>query len=313
MDGGMSCADDPSPPFPLPPSPSPPAASFDRENQEKEEGNGQLDETDYPNLPCPLPYEELQIEAYTCLTPDLFEGFRFDYTKQLSKEFSLHHRVFMGMCDVPCDEANIQAIKYNAALYTFSAKYQNPRCTLVGRAVNDERNVSWIDYNITENFSIKADAMTTHVPHLSFANFRFDYKTISPNVSLGGEVFKYHHQRKVGIGCAARYASDHCIGTFHVVSNGLLSMNYLQKVSNKISLATQFYWDLNLREAFCSIGYEYLFPKCRLRSKIDSNGCVATYLEEKLFPGVNLILSAEVDHWRKSHRFGFGMSVGELF
>lgn len=34
--------------------------------------------------------------------------------------------------------------------------------------------------------------------------------------------------------------------------------------------------------------------QCRLRGRIDSNGCAATFLEERLNLGVNFILSAEV-------------------
>lgn len=34
--------------------------------------------------------------------------------------------------------------------------------------------------------------------------------------------------------------------------------------------------------------------QCRLRGKIDSNGVVAAYLEERLNMGVNFLLSAEV-------------------
>ena len=35
------------------------------------------------------------------------------------------------------------------------------------------------------------------------------------------------------------------------------------------------------------------------------------FLEERLNVGLNLILSAEVDHVNKNHKFGFGMTVGE--
>ncbi len=38
---------------------------------------------------------------------------------------------------------------------------------------------------------------------------------------------------------------------------------------------------------------------------------VAAYLEERVNVGVNFILSAELDHWKKDYKFGFGMTVGE--
>jgi mitochondrial import receptor subunit TOM40 len=70
-------------------------------------------------------------------------------------------------------------------------------------------------------------------------------------------------------------------------------------------------WNWNAREASASFGYDYTFRQCRLRGKIDSNGVVAAYLEERLNVGVNFLLSAEVDHFKKDYKFGFGMTVGE--
>lgn len=50
---------------------------------------------------------------------------------------------------------------------------------------------------------------------------------------------------------------------------------------------------------------------CHLRGKVDSNGCVAAFLEERLNMGLNFILSAELDHPKKDYKFGFGLTVGE--
>lgn len=43
---------------------------------------------------------------------------------------------------------------------------------------------------------------------------------------------------------------------------------------------------------FCLTSLSFL--QCRLRGKVDSNGCVAAFLEERLNMGLNFILSAEV-------------------
>lgn len=65
------------------------------------------------------------------------------------------------------------------------------------------------------------------------------------------------------------------------------------------------------RDVTSSFGYDYMLRQCRLRGKIDSNGVVAAYLEERLNMGVNFLLSAEIDHSKKNYKFGFGMTVGE--
>ena len=48
-----------------------------------------------------------------------------------------------------------------------------------------------------------------------------------------------------------------------------------------------------------------------MRGKIDTDGKVGAYLEERINVGVNFILSAELDHVKKDYKFGFGMTVGE--
>lgn len=49
------------------------------------------------------------------------------------------------------------------------------------------------------------------------------------------------------------------------------------------------------------------FGSVVLRGKIDSKGCVAAFLEERLNMGLNFILSAEVDHKKKDSSLGLGL------
>ena len=79
----------------------------------------------------------------------------------------------------------------------------------------------------------------------------------------------------------------------------------------QISLATDFMWNWNVREATASFGYDYQFRQGRLRGRIDTDGKIGAFLEEKINVMVNFILSAEIDHVRKDYKFGFGMTLGE--
>jgi len=85
-----------------------------------------------------------------------------------------------------------------------------------------------------------------------------------------------------------------------------VDLHYLQ-----VSLASDFMYNHMSKDVTASFGYDYLLRQCRLRGKIDSNGVVAAYLEERLNMGVNFLLSAEIDHCKKNYKFGFGMTVGE--
>ncbi|CAA3022329.1 mitochondrial import receptor subunit TOM40-1-like [Olea europaea subsp. europaea] len=204
---------------------------------------------------------------------------------------------------------------------------------LFGRVLTDGRLNARLKCDLTENLTLKGNAQLTHEPHMSHGMFNFDYKgldyrtqlqlgngallgasyiqSVSPHLSLGGEVFWAGQHRKSGIGYAARYNTDKMVATGQVASTGMVALSYVQKVSDKVSLASDFMYNYMSRDVTASFGYDYILRQCRLRGKIDSNGCVAALLEERLNMGLNFILSAEIDHRKKDYKFGFGLTVGE--
>eukprot|EP00252_Welwitschia_mirabilis_P006843 TRINITY_DN1774_c0_g1_i1.p1 TRINITY_DN1774_c0_g1~~TRINITY_DN1774_c0_g1_i1.p1 ORF type:complete len:339 (-),score=52.33 TRINITY_DN1774_c0_g1_i1:341-1357(-) len=321
-------ADTPAPPPPsahplgAPPSAAPASADAPKGNES----------VDWLNLPCPIPYEEIQREVLMSLKPDHFEGLRFDFTRPLNQKFSLSHSLFMGSMEVPSQSSEV--VKVPNAHYEFGANFLDPKCMLVGRILTDGRMSARVKYDLTDNLTLKINAQLTNEPHFSQGMLNWDYKgkdfrtqlqlgnhafyganyiqSVSPHLSLGGELFWLGHQRKSGIGFAARYNTDKMVATGQISSTGIVSLGYVQKVSEKVSLATDFMYNDMTNESHASVGYDYILRQCRLRGRIDSNGIVGAYLEERLNMGVNFVLSAEIDHWKKDYKFGFGMTVGEL-
>lgn len=291
----------------------------------------QPEKVDYLNLPCPIPYEEIQREALMSLKPELFEGMRFDFTKGLSPRFSLSHSVFMGPTEIPSQSP--ETIKIPTAHYEFGANFIDPKLMLFGRIMTDGRLNARVKCDLSENLTLKANAQLTNEPHMSHGMFNFDYKgkdyrtqfqlgngalfgasyiqSVTPHLSLGGEVFWTGQHRKSGIGYAARYNTDKMVSTAQVASTGMIALSYVQKVSEKVSLASEFMYNYLSRDVTSSFGYDYILRQCRLRGKIDSNGCTSALLEERLSMGLNFILSAEIDHRKKDYKFGFGLTVGE--
>ena len=96
-----------------------------------------------------------------------------------------------------------------------------------------------------------------------------------------------------------------------MANTGLVSLSYLQRVNEKVSLASEFMYNLNAREANASFGYDYVLRQCRLRGRVDTDGKIAALLEERVNVGVTFLLSAEVDYPKKDYKFGFGLTVGE--
>ncbi|CAN7047342.1 unnamed protein product [Brassica oleracea var. botrytis] len=273
------------------------------------------EKVDYSNLPCPVPYDELHREAYMSLKTDNFEGFRFDFTKGLNQKFALCHSVMMGPTEVPSQSPDT-TIKIPTAHYEFGANYADPKLMLVGRVMTDGRTSARVRADLTDKLMMKANAQITNEPHMSSAMFHFDYmgsdyraqlqfgnsaliganyiQSVTPRLSLGGEVFWAGGPRKSGIGYAARYETDKMVASGQVASTGLVLMNYVQKVSDKVSLATDFMYNVFSREAVASVGYDYMLRQARVRGKIDSNGVASALLEERLSMGLNFLISAEM-------------------
>ncbi|WCJ38986.1 translocase of the outer mitochondrial membrane 40 [Euphorbia peplus] len=285
---------------------------------------------DYMKLPCPIPYEELHREALMSLKPEVFEGMRFDFTKGLNQKFSLSHSVFMGPMELPSQSA--ETIKIPTAHYEFGANFVDPQMMLIGRVLTDGRLNARVKCDLTDDLSLKANAQLTNEPHMSHAMFNFDYKgkdyraqiqlgngalfgasyiqSVTPNMSLGGEVFWAGQHRKSGLGYAARYETDKMVATGQVASTGMVLLSYVQKISEKVSLATDMMYNYLSRDVTASVGYDYILRQARLRGKIDSNGTATAFLEERLNMGLNFVLSAELDHQKKDYKFGFGLTVG---
>ncbi|MBA0849579.1 hypothetical protein Goshw_017656 [Gossypium schwendimanii] len=181
-----------------------------------------------------------------------------------------------------------------------------PQLMLIGRVLTDGRLNARVKWDLTDNLTVKANAHLTNEPHMSHGMFNFDYKSVTPHLSLGGEVFWAGQHRKSGIGYAGRYEADKMVlvaglsirclqvAIGQVASTGMVALSYVQKVSKKVSLASDFMYNYMSKDVTASVGYDYILRQCHLRGKIDSNGCTIAFLEERLNMDLNFILSAEV-------------------
>ncbi|KAL1192620.1 putative mitochondrial import receptor subunit TOM40-2 [Cardamine amara subsp. amara] len=289
------------------------------------------EKVDYSKLPCPVIYEELHREAFMSLKPELFEGFRVDFNKMMNQKFFFSHNLLMGPTEIPSRTPG-KILKVSSSNYEFGANFYDPKFMLMGRITMDGKLNARAKCDLTDNFSVKANAQLTSEAHKSQGLFCFDYKGsdyrtqvqlgngslfsanyiqhVTPHLSLGGEVFWIGEQRRSGVGYAARYETDKMIASGQVASSGLAIMNYVQKVSEKVSLATDFMYNFLSRDVTTSVGYDIILRQCRLRGKIDSNGVTSAYLEDQVSMGLRLLLSAEVDHVKKDYKFGLGVNVG---
>ncbi|GJY47945.1 mitochondrial import receptor subunit TOM40-1-like protein [Tanacetum coccineum] len=89
------------------------------------------------------------------------------------------------------------------------------------------------------------------------------------------------------------FSTKNQVTSGQIARTGMVALSYVQIVSEKVSLATDLMYNYMSRDATASFGYDYMLCQCRLKRKIDSNGCTYALLEERLNMGLNFILSAE--------------------
>ncbi|KAJ0809537.1 putative Porin domain superfamily, eukaryotic porin/Tom40 [Helianthus annuus] len=237
-----------------------------------------------------------------------------DVTKFLNQRFSLSYSTLMGPMEIPSQYAEI--IKIPAAHYAFGANFMHPKLMLFGRVLNDGRVEAGVKCALSDNLSMNADAQLTSQPHMSNGKFNIDYKgidyrtrfkfgngamlgasyiqSVTPHLSLGGELVWAGEDRESNISYGARYNTDKMVAVGQIANTGNVALSYAQKMSEKVSLASDFIYNYFSRDVTASVGYDYINRQCRLRGKIDSNGCTSAFVEEWLDNGLKVILSAEV-------------------
>eukprot|EP00210_Caulerpa_lentillifera_P004537 g4329.t1 len=204
---------------------------------------------------------------------------------------------------------------------------------MVGRINSDGRMNGRIKYDPTNWFGLRWQSQFSRDPEMTQQIFDIDFtgrdwnaqlklgnsgffgmnymQSVTPKLALGSEVFYLDEQRKSGLGIAARISDEKYISTLQASTAGLLSMSYLHKVGEKTSLIADFLYNSNSGEATTILGYDYIFTRAHVRGKIDSNGVLGAYIEERLNQGVTFLMSGEIDHSKKNYKFGFGLQLGE--
>ncbi|GMH34710.1 hypothetical protein BSKO_02571 [Bryopsis sp. KO-2023] len=282
-------------------------------------------------LPVPVKYEELQKEVFISLRPETFEGMRFEFVKPLNSQFMLTHSIFMGNIEIPTQGGPVYKCPVSA--YEFGANIVANKMLMVGRMTSEGRMSGRIKFDVNDWMSLKWQAQLVNEPDVSQQMCDIDIKgsyfhgqlkvgsngffganylqSVTEKLSLGGEVFYMDEQRRSGLGFAARHVDENHIGAAQMANTGMLSLSYLQKIGDKASLAADFLYNSNMKEATTSIGYDYVFQRAHVRGKVDSNGVLSAFLEERLNAAVTFLLSGEVDHKKKDYKFGFGLQLGE--
>eukprot|EP00871_Galdieria_phlegrea_P001444 jgi/Galph1/22/GphlegSOOS_G4884.1 len=262
----------------------------------------------------------LKIQPLAVLRPNLFDGFRFDFNYPLSALFSMGHSIEMGSLQKPPG-------------YAFSANYLSNQLVMLSRVDLSGHVNGRIFVNHSPFLTSKIVAETSSQPNESKATWDLDYRgsdfcgqlklgnmgiaavsylqSVTPNLALGGEGFYQGTTQFSAITAAGRYVTSDGIATCTIASFGPLVASYCHRVNPRVTLATEFFWDLRSRDSLVTAGYKFDLRQASIIGQIDSNGRVAALLEEKINPGLSFLLSGEIDHSRQEYKFGFGVTIGQ--
>ena len=275
------------------------------------------------SLPHPGRYEELKVQAQSILTPDVFEGARFEFNKSLTQKFALLHNISMAG---------------SAGAYEFGANYGDDGLLLASRIDMQGRLNGRVNAQLTDSLLLRLQSAVG--PDSGSNSFKadLDYKgssntasgyymgggligchymqSLTQNLALGAEGF-YHMQKSNVFGAAGaakltwggkgENVATAKVGTF---GNGAVELAYSRKVSQKVGLATELSYYHNQLCQF-GLGYEFILQKATFKGLIQSDTTCSAALEERISPGVNLLLSAALNHKKKDYKFGVGLIIGQ--
>ncbi|EFH68968.1 predicted protein [Arabidopsis lyrata subsp. lyrata] len=286
-----------------------------------------LEKVDNSNLTCPVGYDFLDKEAFNILNPDYFRGLYLAYCPGFFDE-KLHISSTMGPDH-----------------YQLGAYYLDQKLSFYG-TVNSHGDLSArMQADITDKLIVHAKTELRNT-HLYQAQVNFEYlalnyraqfqlgsnsaigatyiqqfsvQRVTPRLSLGGEFFWASMAQESGVGYAARYETDrmfwwdseeeeeYMVASAKVVSIGRVIMTYVQKISKKVSLATDFVYDCFSRDVKTSVGYEWDISRLGM---IDSDGVASAILKKEMNMGLECLLSASLDHKNKDYRLGLSLTYG---
>jgi mitochondrial import receptor subunit TOM40 len=98
--------------------------------------------------------------------------------------------------------------------------------------------------------------------------------------------------------------------TATVQAPGAVHLSYVHPISSKVELASelQVVASPRGREGVASIAAKYDFRQSTFRTQLDTNGKIASVLEQKMGP-IAFLLAGEIDHAKGASRFGFGVTI----
>ncbi len=273
-------------------------------------------------LPNPGSYDEMSQDAQIVLRQNLIEGLQFNMILPQTAHLATGIAFDMGAKDRPGQFGLL--VNYFTNSLVVMSKFTPSDCAVNGR----------VFYRHTPNLTSKIQA-TIGLTDLaeSKGDLELDYRgpsycgqlkfagggvcalsylqSVTPWLALGGEGFYQTKTAFSAITFAAKYFHGKDTASITAATFGPIFATYCRKVSQKTSLAAELFVDSRNRESHVQLGYRFDLKHATCTGVVTSEGKVAAVVEEKINPGLSLVLSGELDHQREDYKFGFGVNFGQ--
>jgi len=283
---------------------------------------GDEEQQQLAHLRAPVKFEDINKENKNVIgTLELFDGFRFEFNKTVSENppFGISHAIGMGSVLEPAN--------YNLGTNVITQGF-----TLSGRVDTDGHVMGRMQRDLPGDMILRVSGQSSPEPHSSAAHVELDIKgfnwfgnvkwgnpgiygisymhSVTPYLSLGLDTFYHHKQGMSLLTGGARYETKSSISTA-ILTSGHFMSSFTRKVNNRVNLATELTmsWPSGSLETSYAVGFDYMLRTSHIKAHVDTNWKVSCYLEEMLNQFTRFMVCAELDHKKKSYRFGFGVMM----
>lgn len=286
-----------------------------------------------PSSRAPIQYEHFAREWGGLSSQDNFDGFRLEAGKQVAKNLQASHTLFLG--------TTAGGAGY---IYQFGPTFQSEdaRTVLVGRIGLDRGVTGRLIQKLGDSMELKANIHSSlKTPQQNMYEVATDYcgsdwcaaaklawqstwilnggfaQVVTPNLHLGAETTWIAMNGGASIGAVGmRWAKgkDVFTGTLcrqpdfktgAMNQQGQVKMQYVRRVTDRLSLGSEFEYSHPDMESSMRMAYEYTFRQARVQGLVDTAGRVSAMVSD--FMGFGL--SGQIDYARGDYKFGFMMHV----
>eukprot|EP00698_Gefionella_okellyi_P003880 TRINITY_DN13597_c0_g1_i1.p1 TRINITY_DN13597_c0_g1~~TRINITY_DN13597_c0_g1_i1.p1 ORF type:complete len:313 (-),score=50.89 TRINITY_DN13597_c0_g1_i1:98-991(-) len=274
-------------------------------------------------------------EARVILSPDFWEGVRFDYNKPITPNFSIGHGFAIGD-------------PRSQPMYHFNATYASALSRWSGRIDTTGLLIARVDYQFSRKLRAHVQAQmmgpqmqgvaeadysgsdwTASASASNFGNYAVKYlQAVTPRLAVGLS-FSADSSAAPSLAAVLRHATKDSIFTAQFMCLLVspmspfassfprnfgplqdIQLQYVHKVGERVSVATELRYDVSRLRSFATVGYRYDLRMGMFTGHIASNGTIGAVLEHHLQPGLSFLLSGNIDYVRQEYGFGFGMNIG---